>query len=147
MLRTALAAALVTAALLPAVAANADPIKERQGIMEANGKAAKKGGAMLKGDTPFDAATAAKVLADFAAGAKAFGKLFPAGTDKGGDTEAAPAIWAKPTEWKAALTKFETDTAAAVAMKPADAASFGKAFGMVTANCKSCHEAFRVKKG
>ena len=35
---------------------------------------------------------------------------------------------------------------AAVALKPTDAASFGKAFGMVTANCKSCHEGFRIKK-
>ena len=31
--------------------------------------------------------------------------------------------------------------------KITDAAGFGKAFGMVTANCKSCHEGFRIKKG
>ena len=64
----------------------------------------------------------------------------------GGDTEAAPAIWSKPAEWKAATTKFQADTVAAAATKPTDVASFGKAFGMVTANCKSCHEAFRIKK-
>jgi len=33
-----------------------------------------------------------------------------------------------------------------MAAKPATAADFGKQFGLVTANCKSCHEAFRVQK-
>lgn len=145
MLRAVVAAALAAAVILP-VAAHAGPIEDRQAIMKGNGRDTKAGGAMLKGEAPFDAATANKILANYVAGAKAFGKLFPAGTDKGGDTEASPAIWAKPADWKAALAKFEADTAAAAATKPADAAAFGKAFGMVTANCKSCHEAFRIKK-
>jgi cytochrome c556 len=51
-----------------------------------------------------------------------------------------------PADWKIATDKFQKDTVAAVALKPTDAASFGKAFGMVTANCKSCHEGFRIKK-
>ncbi len=146
MLRTFIAAALAATVILP-TAVMAGPLEERQAIMKANGKAAKMGGSMLKGETPFDAATAAKVLADLAAGAKPFGTHFPANSKTGGDTEAAPAIWDKPADWKAALAKYEKDSAAAAAMKPTDVASFGKAFGMVTANCKSCHEAFRIKKG
>ena len=47
---------------------------------------------------------------------------------------------------KIATDKVQRETAAAVALKPTDAASFGKAFGMVTANCKSCDEGFRIKK-
>lgn len=145
MLRAVIAATLATALLLPA-AASAGPIEERQAIMKGNGRDTKMGGDMLKGAVPFDAATAQKILANYAAAAKAFPAHFPAGSNTG-DTEAAPAIWAKPADWKAATTKFQADTAAAAAMKPGDAATFGKAFGMVTANCKSCHEGFRIKKG
>lgn len=147
MLRAVSAAVLAAAVILPAALASAGPIEDRQTIMKGNGRDTKAAGAMLKGETPFDAATANTILANYAAGAKVFGKHFPMGSKTGGDTEAAPAIWDKPADWKAALAKFQTDTAAAVAMKPTDAASFGKAFGMVTANCKSCHEAFRIKKG
>jgi cytochrome c556 len=145
MLRAVLAATLATAVILPTVAF-AGPIEDRQAIMKGNGRDTKMGGDMLKGATPFDAATAQKILANYAAAAKAFPAHFPAGSDKG-ETEASPAIWSKPADWKAATDKFQKDTAAAAAMKPTDAASFGKAFGMVTANCKSCHEGFRVKKG
>ncbi|MEI6485541.1 MAG: cytochrome c [Sphingomonadales bacterium] len=144
MMRSLIFAALAAATLLPA-AANAGPIEERQAIMKGNGRDTKMGGAMLKGEAPFDAATANKILGNYVAGAKAFPGLFPAGSNTG-DTEASPAIWAKPADWKAATAKFQADTAAAAALKPSDAAGFGKAFGMVTANCKSCHEAFRIKK-
>ena len=33
-----------------------------------------------------------------------------------------------------------------MAAKPPTLADFGKQFGAVTSNCKSCHESFRVKK-
>jgi cytochrome c556 len=145
MLRAVIAATLASAVILPTVAF-AGPIEDRQAIMKGNGRDTKMGGDMLKGATPFDAATANKILANYAAAAKAFPAHFPAGSDKG-ETESAPAIWSKPADWKAATAKFQQDTAAAAAMKPTDVATFGKAFGMVTANCKSCHEGFRVKKG
>lgn len=144
MLRPMLAAALMTAVILP-TAAFAGPIEDRQAIMKGNGRDTKMGGDMLKGAVPFDAATAQKILANYVAAAKAFPAHFPAGSNKG-DTEAAPAIWSMPVDWKSATDKFQKDTVAAAAMKPATLADFGKAFGMVTANCKSCHEGFRIKK-
>ena len=147
MLRTALAAVLAAAVILPATTAAAGPIEDRQAIMKGNVRDTKMGGAMLKGEAPFDAATANKILANYAAAAKAFPAHFPANSKTGAETEASSAIWTMAADWKIATDKFQKDTAAAVAMKPADAASFGKAFGMVTANCKSCHEGFRIKKG
>lgn len=147
MKRDVLAAVLASALILPAAIATAGPIEDRQAIMKGNGRDTKLGGAMLKGEAPFDAATANKILANYAAAAKAFPAHFPANSRTGAETEAAPAIWDKPADWKAATAKFQADTAAAAALKPADAATFGKAFGMVTANCKSCHEGFRIKKG
>jgi len=144
-LRSAFVAGLVLCVAGPALA-QGGPIAARQALMKANGRDAKAGGDMLKGAVPFDAGNAQTILANMADVAKKFGTHFPKGSNTG-DTEAAPAIWEKPADWQAALAKFQKDTAAAVAMKPATAADFGKAFGMVTANCKSCHEGFRIKKG
>ncbi|WP_310497616.1 cytochrome c [Sandarakinorhabdus sp.] len=146
MLRTSISLAIALALAAPALAQTGH-VAERQAIMKGNGKGAKAGGAMLKGEVPFDAAAAQKILSDMAAGAKAFGTHFPKGSETGGDTEAAPAVWTKPAEWKAAVAKFEKDTAAAAATRPAALPAFGQAFSTVTANCKSCHEAFKIKKG
>ncbi|OYQ32019.1 hypothetical protein CHU93_03715 [Sandarakinorhabdus cyanobacteriorum] len=146
MLRPLIAAAIAATAILP-TAVTAGPIEDRKAIMKANGRDTKMAADMLKGAVPFDAAAANKILANYAAAAKAFPAHFPANSKTGGETEAAPAIWDKPADWKAATAKFQADTAAAAALKPGDAAGFGKAFGMVTANCKSCHEGFRIKKG
>jgi cytochrome c556 len=146
MMKPAVVAAVLAAVILP-TAVVAGPIEDRKAIMKGNGRDTKMAGDMLKGVAPFDAAMANKILANYAAAAKAFPAHFPANSKTGGETEAAPAIWDKPADWKAATAKFQADTAAAVALKPTDAASFGKAFGMVTANCKSCHEGFRIKKG
>ncbi|WP_193743242.1 cytochrome c [Sandarakinorhabdus sp. AAP62] len=146
MMRAVFAAVLATAVILPS-AAFAGPIEDRKAIMKGNGRDTKMAADMLKGAVPFDAAAANKILANYAAAAKAFPAHFPANSKTGGETEASSAIWAMPADWKIATDKFQKDTVAAVALKPGDAASFGKAFGMVTANCKSCHEGFRIKKG
>jgi cytochrome c556 len=140
------AAALLAAALAAPALAQADPIAARQTLMKSNGKDTKAGAAMLKGEVPFDAAAGQAIFARMNDVAGKFGNYFPKGSETGGDTEASPAIWAKPAEFKTALVKFQTDTAAAMAAKPATQAEFGKQFGAVTANCKSCHEAFRIKK-
>lgn len=144
-----LVAVILVAFAAPAFAqspAKGDPISARQALMKQNGKDAKAGGEMLKGVTPFDAAKAQTIFAEMNNVANKFGTYFPKGSETGGDTEASPAIWSKPADFQAALAKFQKDTAAAVAAKPVTLAAFGQQFGAVTANCKSCHEAFRIKK-
>ncbi len=141
-----IAAALLATALAAPAFAQADPIAARQALMKGNGKDTKAGAGMLKGEVPFDAAAGQAIFARMNDVAGKFGNYFPKGSETGGDTEASPAIWAKPADFKAALVKFQADTAAAMAAKPATQADFGKQFGAVTANCKSCHEAFRIKK-
>jgi len=128
------------------VLAQDNPIEARQKLMKSVGSAAKTGGDMLKGVNPFDAAKANAGFKTMNDVAKVYANYFPAGSNKGNDTEAAPAIWAKPAEFKAAVAKFEKDSAAAMAAKPATLAAFGQQFGMVTQNCKACHEAFRIDK-
>ena len=95
---------------------------------------------------PYDAAKAAAIFTSMHSVAVNFGKHFPATSKTGGKTEAAPAIWEKPAEFKAALAKFEADSKAAMAAKPATLDAFKPVFFSVVGNCKSCHEVFRIKK-
>ncbi|UIJ73381.1 cytochrome c [Aurantimonas sp. HBX-1] len=127
-------------------APDVDPIEARQAIMSNNGAAAKLGGQMVKGETPFDPAAAGVALRTMQSGSLGFGYYFPEGSDTGGDTEAAPAIWEKPEEFRSALAKFQNDAAAAIEAKPEDLEAFKQAFSAVTANCKSCHDEFRLEK-
>jgi cytochrome c556 len=149
--RLSLVAALVgcsvgAVSVFPAGAQNVDVIKQRQEAMKKIGGAAKSAGQMLKGEAAFDAAKAAEVFTVMAANAEIFGKSFPEDSKTGGETEAAPAIWAKPDEFKAKLVKFEGDIDAAAATNPDSLETFKTAFGGVAQNCKGCHEEFRVDK-
>ncbi|WP_062207823.1 cytochrome c [Aureimonas sp. AU12] len=143
--------ALVLALALPAVALgtasaqNTDVIAQRQQLMKNNGKAAKAANALIKGETPFDAAAALQVFQVMNDDGKKFATLFPEDSKTGGKTEASPAIWEKPAEFKAANDKFIADTQAGIDAKPADVDAFKAAFTKVAANCQSCHQQFRAK--
>ncbi len=138
----ALAGAAILAA--PAIAQNLDAIKMRQQLMEENGDAAKAGGAILKGQAEFSPAKAEEIFSHMHEVAMKFGDYFPEDSKTGGKTEAAPAIWEKPDEFKAALVKYQNDTQAALDAAPQDVDAFKQAFGMVAQNCKGCHEEFRI---
>ena len=69
---------------------------------------------------------------------------FPDRPKPGEETTAGPAIWDKPADWKAAIAKFGADSKAALDATK-DQASFGAQLEIVTKNCASCHEGFRVK--
>lgn len=146
-IRTLGLAALLLAAVplaVPALAQNIDAIKARQTAMKTIGKSAKAAGGYLKGETEFDAAKAAELFTTMKASAVTFGKNFPADSKTGNDTEASPAIWEKPDEFKTHLADFESDLDAAIAAKPATLDAFKASFGEVGKNCKSCHQEFRV---
>ena len=140
-----LVAGLALAIAAAATAQGTDPIAQRQAIMKQNGKDTKALAGYVKGETPYDAAAVTALFAEMNAGASKFGGLFPATSKSGGKTEAAPAIWEKPADFQAAVAKFQADTLAAANAKPATVDDLKIAFGKVTANCKSCHETFRVK--
>ena len=141
-----IAACALAALAAPLAAQPADPIAARQAIMKQNGRDTGAGAKMLKGEVPYDPASAMVLFKNMNESVKKFGALFPKGSETGGDTEAAPAVWTKPAEFKAALMKFEGDTKAAMAAKPATLDAFKAQFITVTGNCKSCHEGFRIKK-
>ena len=148
-LMAAVASLAIAATSVVSFQANAqgdNPIEKRQQLMKENGKAAKAAVQMIKGQAPYDPATAEKVFNSMHDVAMKFGDYFPPDSKTGHKTEAAPAIWDKPDQFKAALVKFQTDTASAAAAKPQDLSSFKQQFGMVAQNCKSCHQDFRIEK-
>lgn len=134
---------------LACTAAMADPIADRQALMKANGKAAGVLAPIVKGEKPFDAEAVMAALKTLDENAQKLdvATLFPAGSDKGGDTTASPKIWEDTPEFQAKVDKFKADTAAALAAAPKDVSELKTQFGMIGASCGGCHESFRIKKG
>lgn len=129
-------------------ASSADPLEDREALMKANGKAMGALSAYVKGEKPYDAADVLAQLTKLSEDAQktADAALWPAGSNTGEST-ASPKIWEDAAGFQAALEKFKTDTASAVAAAPADVDALKVQMGVVGSNCASCHEAFRVKKG
>jgi cytochrome c556 len=125
----------------------ADPIADRQALMKANGKAAGSLAPIVKGEKPFDAATVKAAFETLAEDARNFDadRLFPAGSETGSDTKASPAIWSDRAGFVAAIEKFRTNTAAAVAANVQDLDALKLQFGAVSQTCSCCHQAFRVR--
>jgi cytochrome c556 len=121
-----------------------DTITKRQDLMKASGAAGKTGSSMIKGETPFDLAKAQEVLAAFAEDAKEMPTLFPDCSKTGDHTTAAPAIWDKADDFKAAVTKFAADVKAAQD-NTKDLDTFKANFQTIGKNCGTCHQAFRVR--
>ncbi len=135
-------------AALAVSAANADPIADRKALMKERGGLVGQVAPMVNGEQPFDAAKVAEVFAALEANAAKFdvAALFPE-TSKEGDTTASPKIWEDMAGFQAASDKYKADVAAANAAKPQDLDALKASFGAVTANCGTCHQAYRVKKG
>lgn len=130
-----------------AAAGKAPPvIKERQANYEEIGAAFKAVRGELEKDAPDFALIAAKAN-DINARAMKIEGYFPAGTsvDDGFETEALPAIWQKPEEFKAAAQKLVDESAklASVAGGNDKAAVSAQAMTM-GGTCKGCHDQFRV---
>jgi cytochrome c556 len=145
-LTTVISAAAVAAAVFVATAAMAqdNPIIARQELMKDNGKQAKLGAAMAKGEKPFDLATAKKIFATFAETAPKMPGLFPPDSKTGHKTTAAPKIWEDMADFKARFEKLGADAKEAE-VRITDLASFKAAFGAIGKNCSGCHHEYRIK--
>lgn len=132
----------------PSATAGAAPaeIKERQENFEAIGDAFKTVRGELEKDAPDFALIAAKAT-DINARSQRIDGLFPAGTstEDGFKTEALPAIWQKPEEFKAASQKLTDESAklASLASGGDKAAVAAQAMAM-GGSCKGCHDQFRL---
>ncbi len=121
-------------------------IKERQDNFEGIGDAFKAVRGELEKDTPDFTLIAAKAT-DINVRAARIEGHFPAGTSTadGFKTEALPAIWEKPEEFKAAAQKLvdESSKLVTVAGEGDKAATGAQAMAMGGA-CKGCHDNFRL---
>lgn len=143
-MKTILFAAAVLVAASVAIAAD-DPIAQRQALMKENGKATGGVGKMLKGEAPFDLATAQAALKVYANTAAKAPALFPDTSKTGGETEALPKIWETKADFDAKFAQLGKDAAAAITAIT-DEASFKATMPGVLKNCGGCHESYRVKK-
>lgn len=118
----------------------------RQNLMKEIGRSVGALGAIAKGEKPYDAAVVEQSLNTISTNIEAFPDQFPPGTEQGHETEALPAVWEKPEEFRAAAGKLQSETQALLAAIPADQAAVGAAMRRLGATCSDCHETFRVKK-
>jgi len=146
-LMAALSAAVVAAVAFgaTAVVAQQNPIEMRQALMKDNGKHAKLGAAMAKGEKPFDLAAAKEIFVTFEKSAEKMPDLFPPDSKTGHKTTAAPKIWEDMAGFKARFQKFGADAKKAEA-SVTDLASFKTAFGAIGKDCGGCHREYRIKK-
>lgn len=128
-----------------AVAAD-DPIKARQELMKSVVKATKLSGQMVKGEIPFDSSAASNAMQTIAGVPDKYVTLFPAGSEKGGETEASPKIWEDMAGFKAEAEKLKMSAKKGVEAAGKGAAEFKAAFGEMVKSCKSCHQDYRIKK-
>lgn len=128
-------------------AAEVPPVlKEREQNFEAIGDAFKAVRGELEKDTPDLALIAAKAT-DINARAMKIEGHFPAGTSTadGFKTEALPAIWEKPEEFKAAAQKLIDESAKLATLAgEGDKAAVGAQAMAMGGACKGCHDQFRL---
>jgi cytochrome c556 len=121
----------------------------RQRLMDADGQAAAVAVAMIRGQTPFDAAMAATTSTIVSHVYSNMADLFPDGSDKGTGidgkpTAASPEIWKDKAGFKALNAKMAADAKAAADAAAKGKDAFAEAFKAVGANCQSCHEKYRL---
>ena len=148
MIKRSIHGVLAAAALgiVSVAVAGDDPIHERHELMEDVRDAAKPVGKMLKGESEYDAEVVMASLGVFADASKTFGGLFPEGTETGGGTEAAPAIWEDRAGFEEALAQWSEATEAAIAAKPANLEEAKPVLGKVFGSCKNCHDDYRIEE-
>ncbi|WP_299867789.1 cytochrome c [uncultured Hoeflea sp.] len=122
-------------------------VKERMEAMMDVAAGMKAIGAMIKGETAFDAGAVAETANRLAGHASRMERLFPEGTNAA-PSEARAEIWA---DWDRFVGISEQMNARAMALTKAaaaakDAQDIRDAFSGLGATCKDCHAAFRQKK-
>ncbi len=140
-------AALATVAIVASGAGVAqDAIAQRKALMKEVGSSAKTGSDMAKGSIPFDAAKAGEAMATISTNWQAFVKLYPAGTETGGETTASPKIWQTFKDFEDKGTRFAANAVAAQKAAATGSDAFKAAFGEVQKGCGDCHRAYRERK-
>ena len=138
--------ALASAMLLSGIA-YADEIADRKAVMKT-----KVGASMgvlvktVKGEMDYDPEAVNAAFTTMRTSTTHFIDLFPEGTETGGETSVSPKIWEDMDGFTAALADFHSDLDAAIEANPQSKEDFMPLFQEVAANCKACHEGYRILK-
>lgn len=137
---------LVTAASVFTAAAFAhDAIVVRRKIMKAIGSATKEAQEMARGQRAFDAQKAATQMRLISASWTDLSRMFPEGSDAGGRTRAAAAIWISFADFDAQGRDMAAHAAKAEAAAAQGLEAFKAAFEPVAATCKDCHRTYMTR--
>ena len=140
----ALAAAVMLAGVGVARADGPSPIELRQTIFDLNGGSF----AFIKTivTTKGDVKAIEPVAGGMARWAAIIPTMFPAGSDKGGDTKALPEIWSDPAGFQKAAAAFgAAATKLATSAKAGDADAVEADFKALGQTCGACHKAYKAK--
>lgn len=120
-----------------------DAIKYRQSALSLMGAHMKRIEAMVKGETPFNAAEVQKNAALIATLSELPWAGFGPGTEGG---KAKPEIWKESAKFKEGSEKLmKAAVALNTAAKSGNLDQIKKAFGDTGASCKGCHDNYRDK--
>jgi cytochrome c556 len=126
----------------------ADAVETRHGLMLQMAADMAKMGAMVKGDTAYDATIAAKAAANVAAIASVISmEQFPAGSENGksADSFAKVELWADGgTDFLAKVADLNTAAVALAPLAAADVDSLKTGMGAVGKACGACHTPYRM---
>jgi len=99
----------------------------------------------VRGKRTFDPADVKKRAARVVAMSLMLDDAYAPGSDKGAQTEALPAIWQNPEDFRLKLTDFQREAQALqAAADTADAAKVKDQLAKTTATCKACHDKYRA---
>ena len=143
---TVAAGALMLVAGIAAASASDDPIASRQAMMKNTGASIGAIVKMAKGEAEFDALAANLAIRAMNNTAIGIVHLFPAGSETGMDTEAAPKIWEDMAGFVEKAKAMEDATAKAIAAPAASLDELKAQLGEIGGTCKGCHETYRIKK-
>ena len=135
---------ILSLALASVAAAGGTQVADRQAAMKAIAQSMKAAFGYASGQTPFDAARVKTALGQVSASATKLHGLFPAGG--GGDPKSAadPKVWTNKADFDKRLT--DMGTLATAAGKATSPETLKPALSALGANCKSCHDIYRMKK-
>jgi cytochrome c556 len=138
------AVGIVMACSTGAVIAQSDPIKERMGLMKANGQNAGIVVRMVRGQSTFDAAKVEAAFNQWAETAQKLPGLFPDNSKTGEKTRAAPKIWQAKADFDAKAAAFGKVVAENRDKAKASADGLKVAVAAVGKACDNCHEDYRL---
>jgi cytochrome c556 len=124
----------------------ADQVETRHGLMLQMATDAKVLGAIAKGDTAYDAATATKAAQNIAAIASVISMVqFPKGSENGAssDSFAKPELWANEADFLQKITDLNKAAADMVTAAGTSGDAIKGAMAGLGGACKACHEAYR----